>query len=183
VQKDPETKLTWDIKDEVLRRGNAFYGKLAGNRSVFISRRLLPHFNALFGIGAESETAHLTGQSKEILMVLGQEWELSSRDLRHASGIKDRTIFNKAMTDLQRGFRVLASDVVYDPIFSYIWSRSEIRFRDELSVKMSREDALKAIARAYLLGAGMTYRGELARVTNLSNVEAGLGNWALFHLS
>ena len=46
--------------------------------------------------------------------------------------------------------------------------------------KFSREGALKEIARTYLGGAGMTVRGELARVTGLSNPDAGIGNWALF---
>lgn len=44
---------------------------------------------------------------------------------------------------------------------------------------MSTEQALTEIARAYLAGAGMTVRGELARVTGLSNPDAGVGNWAL----
>jgi hypothetical protein len=38
---------------------------------------------------------------------------------------------------------------------------------------------VKEIARAYLASAGMTLRGELARVTGLRPPEAGLGNWAL----
>src|SRR5438874_3671724 len=29
VQKDPETSLTWTLKDEVIRRGRVFYGKVA----------------------------------------------------------------------------------------------------------------------------------------------------------
>ena len=35
------------------------------------------------------------------------------------------------------------------------------------------------VARAYLEGAGMTLLGELAKVTGLSRVDAGLGNHAL----
>ena len=35
------------------------------------------------------------------------------------------------------------------------------------------------IARAFLDGAGLTIRGELARVTGLSRADAGLGNRAL----
>ena len=45
--------------------------------------------------------------------------------------------------------------------------------------KVKREVALREIARAYLAGAGMTFRGELARVTGLSRAEAGRGNRAL----
>ena len=44
---------------------------------------------------------------------------------------------------------------------------------------MSRELALREIARSYLASAGLTFGGELARVTGLSRVDAGLGNWSL----
>ena len=35
VQKDPEASLTWELKDELVRRGKVYYGKLArGKRHV-----------------------------------------------------------------------------------------------------------------------------------------------------
>jgi hypothetical protein len=46
-------------------------------------------------------------------------------------------------------------------------------------VIVDREVAVTEIARAYLTAAGMTLRGELARVTGLRSPEAGVGNWAL----
>jgi hypothetical protein len=75
--------------------------------------------------------------------------------------------------------KIIPSDVLYEPTFTYIWSLPEARFPDQLKEKVEREVALREIARAYLRGAGMTIRGELARVTGLSSPEAGLGNWAL----
>ena len=39
VQKDPESSLTWTIKDEVMRRGRVYYAKLTKNRSTFVARR------------------------------------------------------------------------------------------------------------------------------------------------
>src|SRR6476619_6162792 len=45
VQKDPESSLTWTIKDEVARRGRMYYGKLRGNRSIFIATNLISSFN------------------------------------------------------------------------------------------------------------------------------------------
>ena len=33
VQKDEETRLTWYLQDEVMRRGRVYYAKLAGGRS------------------------------------------------------------------------------------------------------------------------------------------------------
>ncbi|MGI9068627.1 MAG: AlkZ-related protein [Pyrinomonadaceae bacterium] len=179
VQKDPECSLTWTIKDEVIRRGRVYYGKLRGSRSVFISRKLVPHFNAVWGITRKKEPVVLSQPAQDILKVLHKEWDLATRDLRAASGITDRIAFNKGLDELQRVLKVIPSEVVYQPIFTYIWSLAEGRFHNELSQTIGKEDALKEIARTYLSGAGMTVRGELARVTGLSKPEAGIGNWAL----
>ena len=179
VQKDPEARLAWNIKDELLRRGRVHYGKLRGNRSIFVSRKLLPYFNSIFGITRQQEKSVLSDPAQNILKVLRKEWEMATRDLRAASGIADRQTFNKAIEELQRVFKVIPSDVVYEPLFTYIWSLAEARFPSELETKVSREDGLKEIARAYLKGGGMTLRGELARVTGIPNPEAGVGNWAL----
>lgn len=179
VQKDPESSLAWTIKDEILRRGRSYYGKLRGNRSIFVARRLVPHFNALVGITRQQEPVLLSQPAQDILRVLRKEWEMSTRDLRAASGVTERGSFSKAIDELQRVFKVIPSDVVYEPAFTYIWSLMESRFQDELERTVSKEEALKEIARAYLNGAGMTLRGELARVTGLSHPNAGIGNWAL----
>ncbi len=179
VQKDPEASLAWTIKDALLRRGNLHYGKLRGGRSIFISRALLPCFNSLFGITRKQEPSLLTVPAQNILKVLRKEWEMSTRDLRSACGVKDRQSFNKAIDELQRVFKVIPTEAVYEPVFTYIWSLAETRFQDELETNVSREEALKEIARVYLKGAGMTLRGDLARATGISNPEAGIGNWAL----
>jgi hypothetical protein len=179
VQKDPESSLTWTTKDEVVRRGRVYYGKLRGNRSIFITRRLVPHFNALSGLTRRQETIALSQPAQNILKVLRKEWEMATGDLRAASGVHDRSAFTKAIDELQRVFKVIPGEIVYAPKFTYIWSLAESRFQDELTTAVTREEALKEIARAYLAGAGMTLRGELARVTGLSNPDAGIGNWAL----
>jgi hypothetical protein len=179
VQKDPESSLTWSLKDELIRRGRVYYGKLRGNRSVFISRKLVPHFNTVWGITRKQEPVVLSQAAQTILKVLRKEWEMATRDLRVASGISDRSIFNKGIDELQKVLKIIPSEVIYQPVFTYIWSLAEARFDDEFSVVVPTEEALKEIARAYLNAAGMTVRGELARVTGLSNPEAGIGNWAL----
>ncbi|HVQ37114.1 MAG TPA: hypothetical protein VMS31_06260 [Pyrinomonadaceae bacterium] len=179
VQKDPESRLTWNLKDEVVRRGRVYYGKMRGGRSLFISRRSISHFNAIWGTTRTEEKSVLSRGAQDILKVVRREWEMSTRDLRAASGINERRDFNKGIDELQRVLKLIPSEVVYQPVFTYIWSLPEARFYDELSAVVSREDALKEIARTYLAGAGMTIRGELARATGLSNPDAGLGNWAL----
>jgi hypothetical protein len=179
VHKDPESSLAWALKDEIVRRGRVYYGRLKGSRSTFIARRLVSHFNVLSGISRQQEVFLLSQPAQNILKALRREWEMSTRDLRSASGVKERITFNRALDELQRVFKVIPSEVVYEPFFTYIWSLSETRFSEELRYEPSREEALKEIARTYLMGAGMTLRGELARVTGLSKPDAGLGNWSL----
>jgi hypothetical protein len=83
------------------------------------------------------------------------------------------------MDELQAGMIVVPSEVVYLPKFTYIWTLGVGRFPDGLVRRVKRETALTEIARCFLSGAGMTIPGELARVTGLSRVDAGLGNRAL----
>ena len=179
VQKDPESRLAWTLKDEMLRRGRCFYGKVLRGQATFIAPRLVPAFNTLLGCSRNMEKKILSNDAQAILKVLRNEWEMSTRDLREASGITERSRFDKALTQLQRHLKVIPSEVLYEPSFTYIWSIPESRFQDQMKVSVKREQALRDVAHAYLLGAGMTLRGELARVTGLSSPDAGLGNWAL----
>jgi hypothetical protein len=179
VQKDPESSLAWTLKDEMMRRGRCFYGKVLRGQSTFISLRLLPAFNSLFGCSRSSESKILSKDAQMILKVLRNEWEMGTRDLRTASGITEKPRFDKALTQLQKCLKVIPSEVLYEPTFTYIWSIPEARFQEQLKVTLKKEQALRDIAHAYLVGAGMTLRGELARVTGLSSPHAGLGNWAL----
>jgi hypothetical protein len=179
VQKDPESSATWLLKDELMRRGRVYYAKLAKNRALFVAPRLVPHFNAVWGVPKRSEKEALSEDARKVLKVLRREWEMATADLRKEAGIADRARFTRALDELQRALKVIPQEVVYEPWFTYIWTLSEGRFARELSVRAKRADALREIARAFLGGAGVTYRGELARVTGLSRPDAGLGNRAL----
>jgi len=55
VQKDPEASHTWVLKDDLLRRGKVYYGKLAKARTMFLAPRLIPFFNALWGVPKSQE--------------------------------------------------------------------------------------------------------------------------------
>lgn len=179
VQKDPESNLAWHIKDEVMRRGRVYYAKLVRGRSTFIAPRMLPHFNALWGVPRRKESELLSADARAILKVLRREWEMATRDLRVESGVTERARFTRSIDELQRAMKVIPSEVLYEPTFTYIWSLAEGRFPQELSTKVAHREALSEVARAYLQGAGLTALGELSRVTGLSRPEAGLGNHAL----
>jgi hypothetical protein len=179
VQKDPEASQTWLLKDELVRRGKVYYAKLARGRAMFIAPRMIPAFNAIWGLRRADEARALSKAARAILRVLRREWEMASSDLRDDSGVKDRATFTKALDELQATMLVIPSEVLYQPKFTYIWSLSLGRFPDELRTRMTRDAAVREIARCFLDGAGMTMPGELARVIGLSRPEAGLGNRAL----
>jgi hypothetical protein len=87
--------------------------------------------------------------------------------------------FNRALDELQAAMLVVPSAVYYQPKFTYVWTLSVGRFPDALRRRVGRDEALREIARGFLAGAGMTFPGELARVTGLSRPDAGRGNRAL----
>jgi hypothetical protein len=179
VQKDPESSHTWILKDEVMRRGRVYYGKLARGKAMFLAPRMIPYFKALWGVPRREEKKCLSGSALKLLRVLRKEWEMGTADLRKESGVLDRKRFTHALDELQKAMIVVPNEAVYQPRFSYLWGLGEERFPDELATKVDRHTALREAARCFLTGAGTTVPGELARVTGLTRPEAGLGNRAL----
>ena len=179
VQTDPEASLTWLLKDELVARGKVYYAKLSRGKALFIAPRMIPYFNAIWGVRRKDEAQHLSRHARAVLKVLRSEWEMATSDLRQESGIRDRKTFTTALDELQAAMLVVPSQVVYQPKFTYIWELAIGRFPDELVKRVTRADALREIARCFLSGAVMTIPGELARVTGLSRPEAGLANRAL----
>jgi hypothetical protein len=179
VQTDPESSLTWTLKDEIVARGRVYYGKLAGGRATLIAPRLIPYFNAIWGVRRSEEPKRLSRTARRILQVLRGEWEMATGDLRQESRIHDRTRFNRALDELQASMLVLPSAVFYEPKFTYIWTLAVGRHPGALRRRLTRDVAVREVARCFLTGAGMTVPGELARVTGLSRPEAGRGNRAL----
>ena len=179
VQKDEEASLTWVLKDELLKRGKVYYGKLARGKAMFLAPRMIPYFHAIWGLRRAEEAKRLSRPARAILRVLRREWEMATRDLRADSGVTDRTAFTRGLDELQAAMIVVPSEVLYRPTFTYLWTLGVGRFPDGLRRRISRDTALREIARCFLDGARLTVPGELARVTGLSRPEAGRGNRAL----
>jgi hypothetical protein len=179
AQKDPEASLAWTLKDDLVRRGRVYYAKLARGTAMFLAPRMIPHFQAIWGLRRREEHARLSKNARAILTVLRHEWEMASSDLRADSRITDRAAFNKALDELQAAMIVIPNAVFYEPKFTYVWTLAASQFPDAMTRRVPRQTALAEIARAFLASAGMTIPGELARVSGLSRPEAGLGNRAL----
>ena len=179
VQKDREASLAWVLKDEIVRRGKVYYAKLGRGKTMFLAPRMIPYFHAVWGMRRSEEKRRLSRNAQAILKVLRREWEMSTSDLRDESGVKDRQAFTRGVDELQAAMIVVPTAVYYQPKFTYIWTLGVGRFPDALRRRVSRETALREIARCFLAGAGMTIPGEMARVTGLPRPDAGRGNRAL----
>lgn len=179
VQKDPEASRAWVLKDELVGRGNVYYAKFRGARAMFLAPRMVPHFHAIWGVRRAEERACLSDDARALLRVLRKEWESSTADLRKESGVTNRAAFTRALDELQAAMLVVPSAVYYEPTFTYIYTLAVGRFPDRLRQRVRRDIALREIARCFLTTAGLTVRGELARVTGLTRADAGLGNRAL----
>ena len=130
--------------------------------------------------GKSEEKQRLSRHAQAILRVLRREWEMSTvgparrigREGPHARSAKGCRRAQAAMI-------VVPSEVCYQPKFTYIWTLGVGRFPDALRRRVRRETALRERSlAAFSPAAGMTFPGEMARVTGLSRPEAGRGNRA-----
>jgi hypothetical protein len=176
VQKDYEASRAWVLKDETIARGNVYYAKLLKGKSWFVARRLIPAFNAIWGVTRKGESAALSDNAKKVLKVLRKEWEMATADLREACGFKDKKDLTAAIDELQRRMKVVPQEVVYVPKFTYIWTLAEARFPEEFAVKMPRDEAVNELARSYLELCGMTLLGDMSRTFGFYRRESGRAN-------
>src|SRR6476661_10743750 len=84
VQKDPEASRAWVLKDDVIARGKVYYAKLVKGNSMFVAPRMLPYFNAIWGVPKKNEKDELSSNAQKVLKVLRKEWDMATSDPRRA---------------------------------------------------------------------------------------------------
>ena len=146
---------------------------------MFLAPRMIPVFNAIWGVPKRKEKDELSDNARRVLNVLRKEWEMATADLRAECGFKDKKDLTNAIDELQRRMKVVPQEVVYLPKFTYIWTLAEARFPKEIAVKMKREDAVRELARCYLKMCGMTLLGDLSRAFGFYRWESGQANHQL----
>ncbi|HTP10441.1 MAG TPA: crosslink repair DNA glycosylase YcaQ family protein [Anaerolineae bacterium] len=113
-----EIERTWGWKDESLDKKWWYYGKLIRDKATLISLDFLPNFYALsenFGdyehdYLEEYKTGQLTAEAKQVYEALLKNGALDAVRLRreaHMSSDANKGRFDKALTDLQTGLKVL----------------------------------------------------------------------------
>ena len=179
VQKDYEASRAWVLKDEVLQRGKVYYAKLVKGHSMFLAPRMIPVFNAIWGVSKKAEKENLSADARKVLKVLRKEWEMATSDLRAEAGIKEKKDLTRAIDELQRKMKVVPQEVLYVPKFTYIWALAEARFPEEMAVKIPRDEAVRKLARCYLQMCGLTLLGDMSRTFGFPRWESGRANHQL----
>ena len=134
VQKDPETSLTWELKDEIMGRGKVYYAKLARGKPMFLAPRMIPYFHAVWGMRrSRRETASQQARARHSESAPQGMGNGHGRPCARKSGVKDRAAFTRALDELQAAMIVIPTAAVYAPKFTYIWSLGVDRFPDELA--------------------------------------------------
>jgi hypothetical protein len=155
VQKDPEASLTWLLKDEIVKRGNVYYAKLARGKATFIAPRMIPYFHAIWGVRRPTSPA-AEPHARAILKVLRKEWEMAPATCATSPASKNAQAFTKAMDELQAAMIVVPSEVLYAPKFTYIWTLGVGRFPDALRRRVSRPARSARSRAAFSPAPGMT---------------------------
>jgi hypothetical protein len=179
VQKDYEASRAWVLKDEAVARGRVYYAKLLKGKSWFVAPRLVPAFNAIWGVSRKGESEALSDDARRVLKVLRKEWEMATADLREACGFKDKKDLTKAIDELQRRMKVVPQEVLYIPKFTYVWTLAEARFPGKMKIKVPRDEAVRELGRCYLEMCGMTLRGDMSRTFGFQRWESGRANHQL----
>ena len=83
VQKDPEASLTWQLKDELVRRGRVYYAKLARGRAMFLAPRMIPYFHAVLGVRRSGERERLSTDARAVVRA-GQRIEKGAENIQES---------------------------------------------------------------------------------------------------
>ena len=113
-----EIERTWGWKDEALDQKWWYYGKLIRDKATLVSLDFLPNFYALsenFGdyehdYLEEYKIGQMTSEAKQVYEALLKNGALDAVRLRreaHLSTDANKVRFDKALTDLQTGLKVL----------------------------------------------------------------------------
>ena len=113
-----EIERTWGWKDQALDQKIWYYGKLIRDKATLISLDFLPNFYALsenFGdyehdYLEEYRTGQLTSEARQVYEALLRHGALDAVRLRRESRMssdENKSRFDKALTDLQSGLKVV----------------------------------------------------------------------------
>jgi hypothetical protein len=181
-----EIERTWGWKDESLDQKWWYYGKLIRDKATLVSLDFLPNFYALsenFGdyehdYLEEYKTGQLTSEAKQVYEALLKNGALDAVRLRreaHLSTEANKGRFDKALTDLQTGLKVLPVGIAPAGAWRYAFIYEVLpRWFSQIPVQaqqISRMEARRRILDRYLCNVIFSTVPIAARLFRWSPVE------------
>jgi len=175
---DPDLSKCWGWKDDALDKQWWYYGKLLRRRATLVSLDYLPYFYALsenFGeltdYRQEYEDGKLTAEAKAIYEAILENGHLDTVRLRRearmsADSAKSR--FDRALTELQVGLKVLPTGVARTGAWNYAFTYELFqRWFPEIPEQaraIKRSEARRVVVQRYLDNVVAADRKMIAKV-------------------
>jgi hypothetical protein len=175
---DDPGNVTWDWKDRSLGRKIWYYAKILRRKATFISLEVAPYFYALtenYGSPDEDylfayEAGHLTQAAKQIYETLLDKGSLDTISLRKEARLLNakESVFNRALEDLQRDFKILPVAVAEVGAWRYAF-RYEITTRHmpelpEQARMIGEAEARRKLVKLYFASVGIAQTRDLVRL-------------------
>ena len=171
-------QVTWGWKDDSLGKHIWYYGKILRRKATFISLEVAPFFYALsenFGSPEEDyllayEEGRLTQAAKQIYETLLDKGSLDTISLRKEARLLNakESVFNRALEDLQKDFKILPVGVAEVGAWKYAF-RYEITARHmpelpDQARPIGEAEARRKLVEAYLVSVGTTQVREIVKL-------------------
>jgi len=175
---DDPGMVTWGWKDDSLGKRIWYYGKILRRKATFISLEVAPYFYALsenYGSPEEDyllayEEGRLTQAAKQIYETLLEKGSLDTISLRKEARLLNakESVFNRALEDLQKDFKILPVGVAEAGAWKYAF-RYDITARHmpelpEQARSIGEAQARRKLVELYLASVGATQIRELVKL-------------------
>ena len=175
---DDPGMVTWGWKDDSLDKHIWYYGKILRRKATFISLEVAPYFYALsenYGSPEEDyllayEEGRLTQAAKQIYATLLEKGSLDTISLRKEARLLNakESVFNRALEDLQKDFKILPVGVAEAGSWKYAF-RYDITARHmpelpEQARPIGEAQARRKLVELYLDSVGASQTRELVKL-------------------
>lgn len=180
---DPDGSRCWSWKDRSLGQKWWYYGKLLCRKATLVSLNLLPSFYAcsanygdLNDYVQEYQDGVLTAEAKQVYEALLEHGPLDTVRLRkeaHMSAENAKSRFDRALTDLQVGLKVLPIGVAAVGAWRYafVYEIVQRHFPDlpEQARQIKRSEARRTLVQRYMDAVVAAEPSTLGRVFHVFN--------------
>ncbi len=176
---DDPGHITWGWKDELLGQNKCYYARILCKRNFFVSLDLLPNLYALsknFGDPADDhkilyesgEMSNTAFRIYDAILENGPLDTLAIKRIIHLSGKEGDKIFNKAIDELQKDFKILPVGISKSGgwRYAFIYNIALFQFPELLSraSQITEKSARKSLLLNYLKSVGAAKINDITKL-------------------